>query len=286
MGVSSNCDKPLVRGGIKEFDQASGALLHTYRSVPAGSIGGSVWTSPASDGISVWTTIGNSPETSTQPLGDCFAIVRLDAATLNRVDRWVVTPSLDGTDLDWGSSPTLFDATIKGATTRMVGAANKNGKYYAFNANDLASGPIWRRNLGATGGDFRTKGLLLAAAIWDFTNNRLFVASNQTHIGGAVAAGSVRQLDPATGAIIWETPLAGGPVMGSPSLSAGGIIAAGTYNSEMPATNKVYLLNASNGALVNTIQEDASIFPQPIFADTHLFIATGSGRLTAYAVSP
>jgi outer membrane protein assembly factor BamB len=286
MGISSDCDNPLVRGGIKEFDQASGALLNVYWSVPAGSVGGSVWTSPASDGKSVWATIGNSPETSTQPLGDCFAIVRLDASTQNRADRWVVSPSLDGTDLDWGSSPTLFNATINGTTTTLVGAANKDGKYYAFKADDLASGPIWIRQLGATGGDLRTKGLLLAAAIWDSTDNRLFVASNQTSIQGKVAKGSVRQLDPGTGAVIWQTGLPGGPVMGTPTLSGGGVIAAGTYNNEAPAANKVYVLDAVNGSIINTLQQDASIFSQPIFSDTHLFIATSSGKLMAYRVAP
>jgi outer membrane protein assembly factor BamB len=129
-------------------------------------------------------------------------------------------------------------------------------------------------------------GTLLAAAIWDFNNNRLFVASNYTHLGGVAAAGSVRQLNPSTGAIIWETPLSGGPVMGTPTLSAGGVIAAGTYDIPTPTANRVYLLNASNGAIVNAIQEDALIFSQPVFADTHLFIATTSGQLTAYSIAP
>jgi len=287
MGISSNCDNPLVRGGIKDFDQATGTLLRTYWSVPKGSdnLGGSVWTSPASDGTSVWATIGNSMETQSN-VGDCFAIVRLDVATLTRQDRWIV-PNTAGTDLDWGSSPTLFDATLNGTLTTMVGAANKNGIFYAFKANDLASGPVWSRKLGAPGdeGTVKTKGLLLAAAIWDFKDHRLFVASNKTHIAGLATLGSVRELNPATGAVIWATPLSGF-VMGSPSMSAGGVIAAATYNNAAGAMNFVYLLDASDGSVVKTIQEDASIFAQPVFADTHLFVATTGGVLTAYSVAP
>jgi outer membrane protein assembly factor BamB len=286
MGVSSDCDHPLIRGGIKDFDQASGALLHTYWSVPAGTVGGSVWTSPASDGTSVWATIGNQPKTSTGLLGDCFSIVRLDVATLHRQDKWRV-PGTTGTDLDWGSSPTLFEATLNGTTTTMVGAAQKNGKYYAFNANALAAGPVWHRMLGAPGDEkaLMTKGLLLAAAIWDFTNKRLFVGSNETTIAGVVVPGSMRELDPATGAVIWARPLQGF-IMGSPTMSAGGVIAAGTYNTATGAMNFVYLLDASDGSVVNTIQQDASIFAQPVFADTHLFVATTGGVLTAYSVAP
>src|SRR5205085_4506571 len=54
VGIASQCDKPLVRGGLREFAQSSGALLHTYWTVPAGSLGGGIWTSAASDGSSVW----------------------------------------------------------------------------------------------------------------------------------------------------------------------------------------------------------------------------------------
>jgi len=289
MGISSDCDNPLVRGGIKDFDQASGTLLHTYWAVPSGSVGGSVWTSPAAEGTSVWATIGNQPEgDSTVPrLGDCFAIVRLDAGTLTRQDRWFV-PGTVGTDLDWGSSPTLFTAALNGTATRMVGAAQKNGKYYAFRANNLAAGPVWSQRLGAPGdeGTFETKGTLLAAAIWDFNGKRLFVGSNETTIGGVTYPGSMRQLDPATGRRIWQTPLQG-IIMGSPTMCAGGIIAAGTYNQVAGSVNFVYLINAANGAIVKKIQTNALVFAQPVFADTHLFVATTAGTLTAYsAVGP
>jgi outer membrane protein assembly factor BamB len=180
----------------------------------------------------------------------------------------------------------LFDATLNATLTTMVGAASKNGKFYAFKANDLASGPVWKRMLGATGGNFKTKGLLLAAPIWDFTDKRLFVGSDETKIGGVTVPGSMRELDPATGKVIWARKLLGGPIVGSPTMSAGGVIAAATYNQATPTANAVYLLNASNGHVVNTIPEDTPIFAQPVFADTHLFVATTLGVLTAYSVAP
>ncbi|HET9418608.1 MAG TPA: PQQ-binding-like beta-propeller repeat protein [Chthoniobacterales bacterium] len=281
MGISSDCDDPLIRGGIKDFDQATGALLHTYWSVPKGSLGASVWTTPASDGKKVWAVLGNGDS------GDSFAIVRLDAATFTREDSWVV-PDTTGTDLDWGSSPTLFHANVNGTLTKMVGAASKNGKYYAFKAFDLASGPVWGRELGVPGdpGALKTTGLLLAAAIWDLQGKRLFVGSNETTIAGVTTAGSMRRLDRATGNVIWETPVSGGPIMGSPSMSAGGVIAAATYNTENPSLNQVYLLNASDGSVLNAIQQNAPIFAQPVFADTHLFVATTSATLTAYSTTP
>lgn len=279
MGISSSCDKPLIRGGIKEFDQSSGALLHTHWTVPRGSIGGSVWTSPASDGTSVWATIGNGDAG-----GDSYAIVRLDASDLAFEDRWVV-PNTAGTDLDWGSSPTLFGATVDG-TTPMVGGCSKNGKYYAFRQNDLASGPVWSRRLGMRGDLPGGTGSCLAAAIWDVTDRLLFVGSNTTTIAGATAPGSVRGLDPATGRVLWATPLAGGPVMGSPSMSGGGVIVAGTFNTATPSMNRVYLIDATDGSIVQAIQTQSAVFSQPVFADTHLFVATSAGTLTAYGIGP
>ena len=47
MGISSQCDHPLVRGGIIGFSQASGATLGTYYSMAAGHVGGGVWSSVA-----------------------------------------------------------------------------------------------------------------------------------------------------------------------------------------------------------------------------------------------
>jgi outer membrane protein assembly factor BamB len=278
MGMSSQCDKPLIRGGVKSFSQATGTLLHTYYTVPSGSVGGSVWTSLASDGTDVWATVGNGDA------GDAFQMIRLNASTLAKQEGWTV-PGTAGTDLDWGSSPTLFNAVLNGATTPMVGGCNKNGKYYALRATNVAAGPVWSRRLGVNGDLAAGHGSCLAAAVWDFTNKRLYVGGNTTTVNGTSTPGSVRALDPATGAVLWARALSGGPVMGSPSLSGGGVIAAGTYNTATPSANSVYLLNASTGSIVNTIPETSSVFPQPVFADDMLFVATGNGVLTAYTAT-
>ena len=47
VGLASGCDHPLSRGGVVELDQRTGQVLHTWYTVPAGSIGGGVWSSVA-----------------------------------------------------------------------------------------------------------------------------------------------------------------------------------------------------------------------------------------------
>jgi len=67
--------------------------------------------------------------------------------------------------------------------------------------------------------------------------------------------GSIRRLNPATGAVIWARGLGGG-VLGSPTLDGSGVMAAGTYNPG--GANPVY--------------------GQPVFADGYLLVPTvGAG---------
>src|ERR1700724_1160765 len=52
---------------------------------------------------------------------------------------------------DFGSTPTLFTATINGNLTSLLGVANKNGIYYALKRDALGSGPVWEDTI-ANGG--------------------------------------------------------------------------------------------------------------------------------------
>ena len=281
LGWASQCDNPLVRSGIKSFDQHTGTLLKTFYTLPSGSTGAGVWSTAATDGRSIWITTGNGAVG-----GSSYAIVKLKASNLRLQEQFVL--QLTG-DLDWGSSPTLFQATINSVRTKLIGANQKNGTFYAFDANNLQNGPVWSFPVGTTE-DFSI-GADLAAPIWDARNKTLFVAGNQTTINAQVFAGSVRAFNPADGSIIWERGLTGGPIMGSPSLNGSGVIAAGTYNTSNFALNAVYLLNSSNGNILTTIPQSGTIiFAQPVFAGNHLFVANAgafvsTGKLTAFIPS-
>jgi polyvinyl alcohol dehydrogenase (cytochrome) len=282
LGFASQCDNPLVRSAIKCFDQHTGARLKTFWTLPDGSTGAGVWSTAATDGKSIWITTGNGASG-----GHSYAIIKLNANNLRFVTEWIAP--LSG-DLDWGSSPTLFKARINNVATQLVGANEKSGVFYAFDANHLENGPLWSFPVGTTE-DFSI-GADLAAPVWDALGRKLYVASNQTTIQSQVFAGSVRCFDPGTGSVIWETGLTGGPIMGSPTLDGAGVLAAGTYNLPTPTANSVYLLDSSNGNILSTIPEPNSIiFAQPVFAGNHLFVATAAGvarqggKLTAFTPS-
>ena len=104
LGIAAIEDCGLIRGGEEEFDQSTGALLHTYWAVPRGVVGASIWTSAAAtaNGSSVYVTTGNDDPNGTQS-GDSFSIVRLDGTTMAKKDIWTV-PGLNGTEEDFGAA--------------------------------------------------------------------------------------------------------------------------------------------------------------------------------------
>ena len=210
-----------------------------------------------------------------------MVIVRLDGQTLAKLDIWTVPQSELIPDSDFGGSPTIFQANLGGTVTPMVGACNKNGMYYALRLDNLAAGPVWTFQAGNP--ENAGTGQCIAAAIWD--GSRLFVASNGTTIGDVPFGGSIRELDPATGAVIWNTGLPDA-VYGSPSLNGAGVIALATYD-EGPGQTAAYLIDASNGSILKTIStSNVSTFAQPVFADEFLFVASINGKLTAYKIGP
>lgn len=273
MGISSQCDAPLVRGGVQGYDQASGALLGTYYSVPDGASGGSVWSSVAVNAADqVFASTGNGPDGS-----DSSSIVRLDGTTMARQDGWQVPAVQPTADADFGASPTLFTATLGGTQVPMVGACNKNGRFYALRQQDLAAGPVWQ--VAAAKQTAAGQAACLTAPIWD--GARLFLAATSTTIGGKHWAGSIRRLNPSTGRVIWARGLSR-PILGSPTLDGAGVIAAGTWAS----SNVVYLINASTGKVLRTIGVGANkMWGEPVFADNYLLIpTTGTTGLLVYRV--
>jgi polyvinyl alcohol dehydrogenase (cytochrome) len=284
VGLASSCDKPLIRGGVVELDQHTGAVLRTWHTVPAGSIGGSVWSSVAAsaNGRNVWVSTGNEcdPTVNTCPsgnqTGDALAIVHLSGSLGVRQVWQDLGLAGSGHDWDFGSSPTLFGPT--GAPPD-VGACNKNGTYYALAGNPLSTAPIWADPIGAPAG---SSGSCIASAVWDGAG-RLFVAGDGTTIDGTAYGGSIREIDPSTGAYVWQTGLPCA-VMGTPSLDGAGVIAAATYNCPSGSAPGAYLLDASTGAVLATLPVGGSrIFGQPVFAQSNLYVATETAGLYSFA---
>jgi outer membrane protein assembly factor BamB len=273
MGLAANCESRLIRGGVVSLSQHTGALQHTYYAVPPGKVGASVWSSQASDGKSVWLTTGN-PNPHGTTIDDSYSVVRLAASTPAKQDKWTV-PSLHQTDdLDFGSTPTLFSNS---ASTKLVGACNKNGVYYAWRQSNLAGGPVWSAQVA--GSELSGQGFCITSAVWDFQARKLFVAAKTN---GASSDGMVRELSPDTGAFLWEQPLPCG-VAGSPVVNGlTHVLAVPQYNCPPGVSPSVKLFNETTGAALGSVPASGDVFAQPVFAEGLLYVADEAGRLTAY----
>src|SRR6266516_822081 len=107
-------------------------------------------------------TTGDPAFTGTA-LYHAYSFLRLDSGTLALRGTWRLTLG-QAADLDFGSSPTFFDGTVQGVSTALVGACNKNGRYYALRRNSLHSGPVWSVRVGAAA--HTSRGMCLASAVW------------------------------------------------------------------------------------------------------------------------
>jgi outer membrane protein assembly factor BamB len=156
------------------------------------------------------------------------AVVKLRASDLTRLDSWQI-PVAERViaDPDFGASPMLFNAMINGTARSLVGLVNKNGTYYAFDRNALGAGPVWRATGVGVAGDCPVCGSGSPISPSAFDGNAIYIGSNQTTIGGVTCVGSVRALNPATGAFVWEKCLSA-PVLGAVSISQGvAVVGAG-----------------------------------------------------------
>jgi polyvinyl alcohol dehydrogenase (cytochrome) len=272
VGIASGCDNPFVRGAVKAYDQQTGALLATAWLMPSGYVGAGVWTSVAAAGDAVYVTTGSTtsavqsahPPTVANDF-DQYSIVKLDATTLAPLGKWPAPPTTVG-DPDFGSSPIVFSATIGGQVLAMVGACNKDGNFYVVRSDTMQL--VWSRAVGT--GQGAGERACLSGGVWD--GARLFVAANTTTIGGQSVPGSVRQLDPATGAVVWERALPANP-LGTGSANSAGLLAyAGTDWSDGPG-NGVYVLDAASGTILRALDDVAEFpeFAQVVWADGRLF---------------
>ena len=139
VGISSQCDVPLVRAGLDVFNRSTGALENTF------------WTDRPATGARASGPVRRpmAPQCSPPP-----ATARPPATALRSCDSigalsqllgmWQVPVSERVFDSDFGASPGIWTS----AGTEMVGACNKNGNFYAFDADSLSSGPVWQDQIG------------------------------------------------------------------------------------------------------------------------------------------
>ena len=200
VGISSYGDCPLTPSHLFQLNASTGAIVHTLNTTPNNCPGAGIWNQPAIDTATNMLYITTGTVSNCNPPENlAYSILKVDATSLALVDSWQIPQPWNG-DSDFGSTPTLFTATINGTLRQLVGAVNKNGWYYALDRNNLKAGPVWQKQVSTPAPNDKSS---ISTSAWDGT--RLYEENSNTVLrNGQTCAGSVRAMDPATGNYLWE----------------------------------------------------------------------------------
>jgi polyvinyl alcohol dehydrogenase (cytochrome) len=158
-----------------------------------------------------------------------------------------------GPDYDFGSSPNLITTTNPntGTTEQLVGVGQKSGYYWALNPS--TGKLMWRTRIGpgGPGGGIlwgsATDGTRIYSAETDSGGIPYKLKGSGPFAGQTITSGSWTALDPATGAILWQTPDPQSvPDSGFVSV-ANGVAYAG---SNAATGTNMYGLDASTGTIL------------------------------------
>jgi outer membrane protein assembly factor BamB len=230
IGLASTDDNPCVRGNVTAIDLASGHVLWQNYTVPAGELGGGVWSSVTADVAAgeIIATTGNPCDdpTGTSPQGGQVdsqqdAIVAMDWNTGNTVWKYS-TLQYDTCDCDFGEGAAIF--TYK--QSEYIVAGNKAGVVYALKPPTSPGGSptlAWKQTI--TKADFLGDGGIFQPP--SYSNGMVFVAGGPT-LDGQCAQGALWALRADTGSTVWRV-CTQGQLVGAATVS-GDVLLTGMEN--------------------------------------------------------
>ena len=221
-------------------------------------------------------TVNKCP--SGDKIGHSLSIVHL-SSSLKLLQAWQAPGTAGhGHDWDFGSSPTLFGGGGKPRRRRL-----QQGRELLRAGRKPAGQLAGVDRHGRRGHRLPSTGSCIASAVWNEHTGALYLGGTSTTVGGTSFGGSIRQVNPATGAYIWQTGLPCS-VMGTPTLDSAGVLALGTYSCVSPNVQGAYLVNAATGAILKQLPAGSgAVFGQLVFAQGNLFVATKTSGLYDFA---
>ncbi len=270
MGIASLGDCPLVQGGLARIglDDPTHPLVRYL--VPAGFVGASVWSTPAVDeqaGL-VYVTTGNGAGDAQDAEAGIWgsALLALDATTLEIKAHFFLPVSADDADVDFGSSPTLFQAADG---QQYVAANGKDGVMYVLHRPDLS--PAWTFKLAV---DCINPALGCGSISTPaFDGQTVYSGAGQPD--SAVSPGSVYALDPVTRNPLWMYQ-ARGVVLAPVTLTPGLVF--------VPSTKGLAVLDAASGTELWTDGRTSGMFSQAAVANGTVYTTYFNGDVVAWGI--
>lgn len=268
VATSSQADAPVIPGHVYKLNATTGALQANV------STGGGVFGTSSIDSATGMIYVPVGAPTGGGPNNFAFSLLEVRASNLTVVAHYTIPKSQQLSDGDFGSVPTLFDATIGGTTRHLVGLGNKNGKFYAWDRTNIAAGPIWTDQVAVAGNGPQGGGGTISPAAWD--GSTLYVAGGNTTIGTTKCAGGLRAINPATGAYKWQFCVTTGHVLGALA-AAHGLIA-------VPAGASIVIVSTAGKQLAAYRNPSGALYwGGPSIGDGHVLAGGMDGSLAALA---
>lgn len=307
------------RGSVVALNAKTGALKWKTFTVPTGYSGGAIWSSTVVPdpvrGV-VYTTTGNNYNTPTDPAYtacvsnggtqescqspdnhfDTVLALRMTngsvawAQRMSDGDDWNLAclfgtpggncPAPAGEDYDFGSGINLFTIRTNRGSKTLLGAGQKSGIYAAFDP-DLNGALRWATQVGPGGP--------LGGIQWGSATDgtRIYVAisnsSSEPYVlrpsGVSTSHGSWSALDPATGAVLWQTPDPGGATDQGPLAVANGVV----YAPSMAGTgDNMFALNAATGGILWKFPSGGSVIAGATIARNKVFWGSGYSQIPGF----
>lgn len=256
VGLASLADCPLVRGALVRIDPNAPEKRIVRYLAPSTDLGAGVWSTPAidADTNTVYVTTGTGDQDASRGLFG-GTLLALDADTLE-IKRWFFLPTNSTEeDIEWGSSPTLFE-TADGR--KLVGATGKDGVLYALSRDTLEL--QWTRKLAVQCICPECGCGSLSTPAYD--GKTLYVGAGVDDPDG-FGTGSLYAVDPGSGEVIWQQTLDGtviAPVTVTPA-----VVVVSTLNG-------LKIFDISTGEVLWTDSGGGIIYSQPVVADGVIYV--------------
>ncbi len=280
IGVASDCDHPLVNGGLDQVSLTTHLLVHFFSDLNASEqtecalnntnpngCGGSIWGSPSYDAATntVWADTGNGYNLSVPEYGD--SLMEWNATTLALINHWTIPNAAQETDGDFGATPTLVNPP---GGTPMVFATDKNGWSYAFNRANIGAGPIWQTRISSSRD---------TVAPDAYGGGQIYIAGHATMVGGTRYNGSIRAFNPSVNKSLWADGLPG-VVLGAPVYANGLVVVGGG--------NVLEVLNSSTGKMLYNYTApgglNASFLAAPSISHGIIYVEDMNGSVLAFGL--
>jgi len=244
-GTAANCTSPANHvDSVLALDLKTGAIKWSTKLV--------VWQQPSiADGTDDWNVsclIGFKPGE-----GNC--------------------PTAAGPDYDFGSAPNLITYKMaKGGSKTILGAGQKSGIYYAL---DPATGAVlWKTQVGP--------GSALGGMEWGSASDGLRIYVQIANLygipTGVGAAGQFAALDPATGAILWQTADPYGAINIGAMAAANGVVYGSSMSGD-PTAGTMIAMDAATGRILWQYAPGSSVNAGATIVDGTVYWGAGYAHL-------